>query len=49
MYHVDSWGWSDVKRVVVVVCVVVRDKGCEVGVVVYVKMVIGWNRGWGRT
>ena len=37
VYHVDSRGWSEVKGVEVVVCVVVRDKGCEVGVVVYVE------------
>ncbi len=37
MDHVDSRGWSEVEGVVVVVCVVVRDKGCEVGVVVYVE------------
>jgi hypothetical protein len=37
MYHDDSRGWSEVKGVEVVVCVVVRDKGCEVGVVVYVE------------
>ena len=28
---------SEIKGVVVVVCVVVRVKGCEVGVVVYVE------------
>ena len=37
MYYVDSRGWSEVKGVEAVVCVVVRDKCCEVGVVVYVK------------
>ncbi len=37
MYHVDSRGWTEVEGVEVVVCVVVRDKGCEVGVVVYVE------------
>ncbi len=37
MYHVNSRGWSEIKGVEVVVCVVVRDKGCEVGVVVYVE------------
>ena len=37
MYHVDSRGWSEVKGVVEVVCVVVRDRGCEVGIVVYVE------------
>ena len=37
VYHVDSCGWSEVKRVVVVVSVVIRDKGCEVRVVVYVE------------
>ena len=37
MYHVDSRGWMEVKGVEVVACAVVRDKGCEVGVVVYVE------------
>ena len=37
MYHVDSQGWAEVKGVEVVVCVIVRDKDCEVGVVVYVE------------
>ena len=37
MDHVDIRGWSEVKGVVVVVCVVVRDNGCEVGVVVCVE------------
>ena len=35
MYHVNCRGWCEVKGVEVVVCVVVRDKGREVGVVVY--------------
>jgi hypothetical protein len=37
VYHVDRRGWSEVKRVEVVVCVVVRDKGWKVGVVMYVE------------
>jgi hypothetical protein len=37
VYHVDSRGWTEVKGVEVVVCVVFHDKGCEVGVVVYVE------------
>ncbi len=37
MYHVNTRGWSEIKGVEVVVCVIVRDKGCEVGVVVYVE------------
>jgi hypothetical protein len=37
MDHVDSRGWSEVKGVEVIVCVVVRDKGCKVGVMVYVE------------
>ncbi len=37
MYHVDGRGWSNVKGVIVVVSVVVCDKSCKVGVVVYVK------------
>ena len=39
VYHVDSRGWSEVKGVEEVVCVVVRDKGCKVGVLVYVEYV----------
>ena len=38
-------GGSKVKGVVVVVRVVVCDKGCIVGVVAYVQIVVGWNRG----
>ena len=34
---VNSRRWSEIKGVEVVVCVVARDKGCEVGVVVYVE------------
>ena len=37
MYHVDSRGWSEIKGVEVLVCAVVRDEGCKVGVVVYVE------------
>ena len=37
MYSVDRRGWSQVKGVVVVVCVVVCDEGYKVGVVVYIK------------
>ena len=37
MYHGDGQGWLEVERVVVVVCVVVRDEYCEVGVLVYVE------------
>jgi len=37
MYHVDRRGWSKVERVIVVVCMVVGDEGCEVSIVVYVK------------
>ena len=37
MDNVDSWGWSEVEGVEVIVCVVVCDKGCKVGVVVYVE------------
>ena len=37
MYHADSRGWSEVKGVEVVVCMVVSDKGCKVGVVAYVE------------
>ena len=34
---VDLGGWLEVEGVIVVVCMVVGDVGCEVGVVVYVK------------
>jgi hypothetical protein len=37
VYHVDCRGWSKVKGIEVVVCVIIRDEGCKVGVVVYVK------------
>ena len=37
MHHVNSRRWLDIKGVVVVVCGVVRDKGCEMGVVVCVE------------
>ena len=37
MDHVDSRGWSKIKGVEVIVCVVLRDNGCKVGVVVYVE------------
>ena len=37
VYHIDSRGWLEVKGVEEMLCVVVRDTGCEVGVVVYVE------------
>jgi hypothetical protein len=37
VYHVYGRGWLEVEGVVVVVVVVVRDKGCEVEVLVYVE------------
>ena len=37
MYHVYGQGWQEVEGVVVVVCVVVRHKGCEVKILVYVE------------
>ncbi len=37
MYLVDGGRWSEVERIIVVVCVVVGDEGCEVGVMMYVK------------
>jgi hypothetical protein len=37
VYHVDSPWLSEVKGVEIVVCMVVRDKGCEVRVVVYIE------------
>jgi len=37
VYHVDGRRRLEVKGVVVVVCMVVRDKGSKVRVVVYIK------------
>ena len=37
MYNVDSRRWSEIEEVEIVVCLVVRDKSCEVRVVVYVE------------
>ena len=47
MYHVYGRGWLEVEGVVVVVCVVVCDKGCEVGILVYVEYV-DWVKKWVR-
>ena len=49
VYHVDGWGWSEVKGIIVVGRMVVGNEGCEMGIAMYVKMVIGLHRGWGRT
>jgi hypothetical protein len=45
MYNVDRRGWAEVERVIVVVCMVVGDEGCEVVFLCMLKMVIGLNRG----
>ena len=37
MYPVYSRGWLEVEGIVVVICVVVRDEGCEVRVMMYVE------------
>ena len=37
MYHVDCRECSQVEGVKVVVCIVVYDEGCKVGVDVYIK------------
>ena len=37
MYLIGRRGWPDVERVIIVVCMVVGDEGCEVGIVVHVK------------
>ena len=37
MYHVNRGGWSEAEGVVIVVCMVVGDKGREVVIVVYVE------------
>jgi len=34
---VDRGGWPEVEGMIVVVCMIVGDEGCEVGVIVYVK------------
>ncbi len=49
MNHVDRRRWSQVEEVVVVVNMVVCDEGCKVGVVVYIKLVIGLNKEWVST
>ena len=38
MYHADRGGWAEVEGVIVVVlCMVIGDEGCEVIIVVYVE------------
>ena len=37
MYHVDGLWWLEVEGVVVVVCVIVRDEGCKMRILVYVE------------
>jgi len=37
VYLIDRRGWSQVERVIVVVCMVIGDEGCKVVIVVYVK------------
>jgi hypothetical protein len=37
VYHVDRGGWAEVEGVVVVVCMVIGDEGCDVVTVVYVE------------
>ncbi len=37
MYHVYSRGWLEVEGIVVVVCVLISDEGCEVRVMVNVE------------
>ena len=37
MYHVGRIGWTEVEGVIMVVCMVVGDEACEVGIVVYIK------------
>ena len=37
MYPVDPRGWSEVEGVIVVVCMIVDDEGCDVVIVVYVE------------
>ena len=37
MYHVDSRRWLEVKGVEIVVCLIVRNKCCEVRVAVYIE------------
>jgi len=37
VYHGDGRGWLEAEGVVVVVCVVVGNEGCGVGILVYVE------------
>ncbi len=37
MYHVSRGGWSEVEKVVIVLCMVVGDERCELVIVVYVE------------
>ncbi len=37
MYLGDGRGWLEIEGVVIVVCVIVCDKGCEVGVMMYAE------------
>jgi len=37
VYHVNKRKWSEIKGVEVVVCVVVRDEGCEVRFLVFIE------------
>jgi len=37
VYYVDRGGWAEVEGVIVVVCMVIGDEGCEVVIVVYVE------------
>jgi hypothetical protein len=37
MYLVDRREWSEVEGVILVICLVVCDEGCEMAVVVYVE------------
>jgi hypothetical protein len=37
VYHVNSQRWAEIKGVEEVVCMAVRDKGCEERVMVYIE------------
>ena len=37
MYLVDGRRWLEVEGIVVVVCVIVRDEGCKMRILVYVE------------
>ena len=49
MYPVDRRGWPEVEGVIIAVCMVIGDEGCEVVIFVHVEDGDRVNIGWGRT